>query len=368
MIRRGTGTISRTHSKNYTSAQADARLKETVRPYQAQGLRALEVDSFEVMYFYQAQGTTICTCKQTEVLPQHGQTSSDMPVTLMHKDAIGLDEIRIDYSRPLFGQKGESLTANDETDSGEFDIDEGQEGPNGGSIVDNLFSTSPDCGICYRTGYVPGFNLYGHERLILTTHSMVDSYGYTLDLSTAPHTYSKIDSREGFVEFLLEVPRYYKSVKISLRNNTEILSDCLWIVLDPINSPQVSTPLTYADLKYLAGKTATLRVLAEEFTHVVIELDLGLDPVRSNVAQMSKTIDWTLFSTLGNLQLVLPMTIAEVHAGDIVFIPARSITLKVTDVTYLRTSQEKNLDWAVSTRVLQPQEALKSIAKGFKLG
>lgn len=360
MIKPGTGTIPRRHSKNYTSAQADARLKEVVTAYQEQGKRALEVDSFAVKYFYQAKGTMVCTCKQTEILPQHGSISQHFPPTLVKQDSIGEGDIRIDYNRPLFGSTTESLDADDETESDEFGLDDSDVVQ--GITVDSLFASSPDCGICYRTGYVPGYNLYGYERRVLTTHHLRDTYGYTLDVTTAPHTFNKTDLREGFVEFALEIPRYFKSVTVSVRNNTEQLFDVLYTEIGELS------PLSHGALQHYAGKVLAVRVTAEEFTHVVIEFDLGAETLRSNIAQMSKTIDWTLFSTLGNLQIVLPMTIPEVQAGDVVFVPQRNLTLKITDVTYLRTSDERNLDWAVTTRVLQPQESLKLIHRGNKLG
>jgi hypothetical protein len=98
-----------------------------------------------------------------------------------------------------------------------------------------------------------------------------------------------------------------------------------------------------------------------------MEFDLGTDPVLANMAQMSRTLDWTLFDTLGNLTLNLPMTIPNLATSDVLFVPQRNIVLKITDVTFLRTSTDSNLDWSCSTRVVQPQELIKSIAKNFLL-
>lgn len=361
MINRGTGTIKRRHSKNYISKQADARLNEAVRPYQEQGLRALEVDSFEIKYYAFTRSTTICSCKQTELIPERVNVSPDVPLTLLKQDdPISDQEITIDYSRPLFGQRGEALTLDDDTSDLDLAIDESNEYTQG-KVIDSVLSSSPDCGICYRTGYLPGYEAYGFERKLFTTRSIEDVYGYNIDVTTTPHTIECTDYSGGFVEFKFEVPKYFKDVKFSVRDNHEILSDALYTSLGKTD------PLTFAELKNNAGKTLAFRVYADKFTHVVLEFDLGTSPILANLAQYSRTLDWTLFETLGNLNVILPMTIQNVQSNDAIFIPKRNIMLKITDVPYLRTSQDKNLDWAVTTRVLQPVETLKYITKGFNL-
>lgn len=362
MIKSGTGVIARRHAKNYISQQADARLKEVIAPYQAQGLNALGVDSFEVRYFYKARGTTTCTCKQTEVL-QQTLSAGGLPVMLLNPNAVGETEIAIDYARPLFGNQNENGDSDEETGDDEFALigddnpDDGSENP----TMDSLMSSSPDCGICYRTGYVPGYNLYGAERLVLSTHSVTSTYGYNLERNQAPHSFNRIDTREGYVRFLISVPKYFKSVEMSVRNNTEnLVGETVYLVA-------TGSAVTLADLRYYGGAEVEIEVRAPRFTHAVITFDLGSDVIRSNLAQMTRTIDWTMFSTLGNLQIILPMTIQEVQAEDLVWVPQRRIALKITDVTYLRTAGERNLDWAVTTRVLQPQESLKNIARGQKI-
>lgn len=362
MIKSGTGVIARRHAKNYISAQADLRLREAIDPYRAQGMNALGVDSFPVHYFYKARGTTTCTCKQTEIT-QHSVSSTGMPIMLLNPDAVGETEIAIDYARPLFGNQNENGDSDEETEDDEFAIDDvgnpddGAENP----VMDSLLSSSPDCGICYRTGYVPGYNLYGHERLVLTTHHVSSTYGYNLERHTTPHTFNKLDAGEGNVRFNMTVPKYFKSVELSVRNNTEHL------VGENIYAAATGLPIALADLRYYGGSEIEIEVRASRFTHLVVAFDLGSDIIHANLAQMTRTLDWTMFSTIGNLQIILPMTIQEVQAEDLVWVPLRRIALKVTDVTYLRTANERNLDWAVTTRVLQPQESLKYIDRGQKI-
>jgi hypothetical protein len=109
-----------------------------------------------------------------------------------------------------------------------------------------------------------------------------------------------------------------------------------------------------------------LRVTAESFTHLVVCFDIGVD-TRISLAQLSRTTDWTLFDTVGSLEVSLPIWIPEVQTGDVIVIPERDLSLKVTDVPSLRTARGQPLDWRATVRVLQPQEPLKWIAKGFNL-
>jgi hypothetical protein len=65
--------------------------------------------------------------------------------------------------------------------------------------------------------------------------------------------------------------------------------------------------------------------------------------------------------------MTLPPTIQNIAGNDIIHVPARGMSFKVTDVTYMRTSMERNLDWPVQTRVLQPQESLNKIHRASKV-
>lgn len=356
-ISRGAGTIRRRHAKNYTSAQADARLQEAVRPYQEQGRRALEVDSFAVKYYYQTRSTTPCTCKETHIPSAFSALGTNVPATLVKQQSVLGSSISIDYRRQLIGLQSDSI----QSDDSDMDIDDelGDDDEDGAKQQDALYASSADCGLCYKTGYVPGYYTYGYERRVFTTHNIAASRGYTTDITTAPHTFQRVDTLGGYMEFELEIPRYFHNVFVSVRDNLEVLGDALF------NSQ--SQPLTFSEVKNAAGTTIRVRVLAQEFTHVVVEFDLGTEKTLANLAQQQKTIDWTLFSTLGNIQIVLPMTIQDVRASDVIYVPSRAVSFKITDVTYLTTSRDRNLDWSVSTRVLQPQEALGRIYRCYPL-
>lgn len=382
-IKSGSSNIKR-HARNYTGKQAQARLTEVIGAAQQQAKNALMVDSFEIKYYQQAKSTTVCTCKQTSIASSIAariiEPSSNVPVTLIKDKSVVSNAIRIDYNRPLFGTPSEEKKADDfdtddnnpnSDDDDEFDLDfddDDEDGPSNNSnthtemrTVDATFTSGRDCGICYKTGFVPGYVAYGFERALLTTHNISDVYGFTTDMTTAPHTLRAVDHREGYVEFEIDVPLYFHDVNVSVRLNTQVLQETLY------SSNGTRTVLTFAEVKAAAGKTLRVRVHAEEFTHAVVEFDLGTEKLRANLAQMSKTVDWTLFDTLGSISMILPPTIQNIAGNDVIFVPSRAATFKVTDVTYLRTADEKNLDWPITTRILQPQESLGRIHRSMKL-
>ena len=71
--------------------------------------------------------------------------------------------------------------------------------------------------------------------------------------------------------------------------------------------------------------------------------------------------------TIGDINVILPPSLAEVENGDILIIKKRNLALKVRDKDRKITADKRRLEWSVSTRVLQPTEALRNIAAGFKL-
>lgn len=335
---KGLPAIRRVHAKNFIQKEADQRLKEVVVPYQRQGLNALGVDNHEVLVFIKVMSTQVCTCREVQTESELGSA----PAAVVRSGISETHEININWNRPLFGEPNEArVEEEDGTDLGDYEFDDAPT-----PHVQQLLESSAECGICYRTGFLPGFEQYGKRRIVLTSHDMIAQSTYTVNRSQAPHTFDRLH-RDGWVEFEIQVPKYFKSVGYSVRNNIKILDNAIF------------TAAGICDLAYLqsmAGKKVKIRVAAEQFTHVVVVFDLGTDPVYANIAQMSKATDWTMFNTIGNLNVILPMTIKEVTNGSIIIAPKFGLALRVTDVTFLRTAEGRNLDWSVNTRVSQPQE------------
>lgn len=359
-IHNGRGAHRR-HAHNFIGKQADQRMQEIIKPAQERGLNALDVDTFEVLYYRRANSSMPCSCQKAPAPALLDHSAIDSGAVPRHVQPVidfGDDgEIVIDHNNNLFGTRS-TMGDHDDDDGGHGQInpEEIEEDDFSGQSQDKVFALSTDCGICYRNGMLPGYELYGHDRKVLAGAHIFDTYGYTLDTSASPHTFNVIDPDGAYVDFVIEVPKYFQKMRYSLRNNQHFLPDDVLFL--PTQNNQL---LTLAAVRMSAGHELLVRVRADQFTHLVIEFDLGVEPVRAGLAQDNKATDWTMFDTMGSVSVVLPMTIDSVETSDVLYIPSRKRTLKVSDVTYLRTARDKNMDWQVQTRVLQPQEALKRI-------
>lgn len=352
-MRRGLPNSRRVHAKNFIQQQADARLQESVRPYQQQGLNSLGVDSHEILLYLKQHSTRVCTCKEVQTeIPEMGVVL-DTAAPVFNSGTGSEHEVSIDWSTPLFGEPNEATFEEEHLDDADSYALDDAPAPH----MNQLIEQSPECGICYRNGFVPGLVQFGQTRFVLTTHDLLDQNSYTIDRQTAPHTFNRLHVN-GWVEFELPIPKYFKRVTYSIRNNLQILSD------KPFNGV---VPLTLDDLKQNAGRSMFIRVNSQEFTHVVFTFDLGSDPVRANIAQLSKVTDWTQFEALGNVNVVLPTTIRELSTGSCILVPKHNLAMRVTDVQYLRTAGGANIDWSCTARISQPQEGFRNIAKGFLL-
>lgn len=338
-ITKGMPKIRRVHARNYIRDEADKRLKEVTEPYRQQGLNALGVDYYEVLLFLKKPSAQVCTCREIQTETELGSATT---ASVTRTGIAETQEITIDWRKPLFGEHADGHHEDDSEDLDQYAFDD-EPGANANQILES----SASCGICYRTGYIPGFEQYGKHRVVLTTHNLVNAHSYTIDRSVGPHQFEQLH-RDGYVEFHLQVPRYFKSAGYSVRNNLDILQDESLYLNNQI--------LTKAALQQVSGQLVVVQVRADLFTHVVFSFDLGTEPVRANIAQLSKATDWTMFNSIGNLNVILPMVIPELTTGSLIIVPKMGLALTVTDTQYLRTADRSNLDWSVNTRVLQPQE------------
>ncbi len=359
MYSRG-GRSTGINAKNYIGREADARLQEVLRPIQQQGTNALNVDWVPVDYYQLQPSNTVCTCRQVQVTRSHVENNHN-PVA-RQGSAV---EIEIDWKRPLFGTANENRQPEDDFNEDDLTIvDEDNTGdPNVVGVAQQLFGASEDCGICFRSGTVPAYSAYNRQRILLCTHHVANIDGYHIQSHLAPNVFEhSLD--DAFVEFEVTIPKYFKSCKVSLWNNRSLIQEMPASYLTVGNS---NLPISLLALKTYAGKTVTVRVTSFSFTHLVLDFDLGLEKVHANFAQMSKSTDWTMLDTLGQLNIILPMTINQVSSGDVLYVPTRKQAFKVTDVTYLQTALNTKLDWSVQTRVLQPSESLHNLRKGMQI-
>lgn len=343
---------------NFIHEQARKRINEAVPAAQEKLANALLVDPYPALLYLKAASSTLCTCQHTpvtqdELIYERGNVNRDR---IMHVDPKSTMEqeahnVIIDLGRSSFGSFADH-TEEEEPTSEDYDLDD-EDDPTVASSED-----SPACGICYRTGFVPGFQLYGFERMVFTTYDIKEHNGITIDQISKPNVMN-ILTQTGWIEFEMHVPKYFKGVRYSVRNQFDILEDKLFLADG-----------SYLSLGYLnskRGKKIAFRCKANQFTHIDVTFDLGSEVINTNIAQFSKIVDWEQFDAMSNISVVLPTSIPDLRPGSYIVLPTRNVTVKVADVQYLRETNNNNINWEVQTRYVQPQEPVRNIHKGFKL-
>lgn len=380
-IRRGPTSYKRRNAKNYTHREAQARLNETVEPFNRQVENSLFVNSVEIDYYQSQVIGKPCTCEKIEVRPEYNTITADGPdetnvepvIPTVDDDSsagIGI-ELQDDN---LFGdgpaEKLYGASVVDVSDNDSFPDDDipeevyrevtTKEGDSQFAET-TMFGSNANCGICYRLGYQPGYVSYGKQRYVLTTWDIECIGSYTINTANTPNTMLRQGpvANHTFVEFMISVPKYFRSCVFSVRNNTQILtSEKLYVE---------GHPMSLQTLRHYAGREMKLKTTAQGFTHVVIEFDLGLDKVRANLGPESQTLDYQRLEALANFPVVLPPSIHAVNTGDVIVIRDRKLVLKVQDMERKITSDKRQLEWVVQTRVVQRTEPLRDIAKGIKV-
>jgi hypothetical protein len=364
-VKSGRFVNQRGNARNYTHPQAQKRLDETVDAFNKQVENSLRVDSVEIeLYQIQQLVGVPCSCSQTHTqpLPEAEDGVTEIAPVIPHKESRN-DGIRIKFQDDDFlgDGLGEKLYNDEDTlihdvsgrDESVHEIEDGED-----EFHDTVMRGSVNCGICYRTMLQPGFTVYGRQRAVCTNLNIENLRAFTVDSTQAPHRMVRT-AEQGFVSFLIIVPKYFKSVTVSIRNNLVVLPERV--------QRFDGTDITLEDLRDHAGQEYEVYVRVEEFTHLVLDFDLGVERPFANLSGENIALDYDRLTTLSDMSVVLGPELGDVNGGDIIVIPSRNMILKVRDKERKITAKQRRLEWVVQTRVLQPTEPLKAIAKGYKL-
>lgn len=372
-IKRGTSTIDRKNARNYTQQSAQKRLDETVPAFNQQVMNSLFVDSVEIEYYHiQTKVGVPCTCEKTDIGPlQFQEDDSNIQPVIPTKDSTTKGAKVQFQDSSIFGESLAEKIYNDEDDDHFIDVsgDKAHFFERVNDVADGdaeyadglIGGGGVDCGVCYRTGFQPPYKAYGKQRFLFTNHHIEGADGYFVNTHKAPHTMERHDVMgPGYVMFKTMVPKYFSTVTVSVRDNL------VYLVSDHLARTD-GEKLTVQDIRDSAGRELVFMVKAACFTHVVLEFDLDVPKLRANISGEQAALDYERLTTISDITVILPPTLAEVEPGDILILKKRNLALKVRDKDRKITADKRRLEWSVSTRVLQPTEALRNIANGFKL-
>ena len=383
-VQRGTRPIKRKNAKNFIQRQAQSRLDEAVDPFNKQVENSLFVNAVEVDYYQSVERIgKPCTCEKVEISDEHKESvnihssgdtdhvaailptpnddNAGVNIRLQDPDLFGDSEAEKMYGDSSIEITGLGIERDDDDIPAALyeEIDPDKPEANSAYEESIVFGGVANCGVCYRAGFQPGHRAYGKQRTLLTTWDIVDMEGYMVRTSDTPHSFVKQgDPKTSFVEFSIEVPKYFAKCVVSIRNNLEILQDKLYLE---------AYPLSMDILKRYAGRTLHLKVYAENFTHAVVEFDLGLEKLRANLGLESHTLDYARLEAIENFPVVLPPKVHDVSIGDLIIVQKRGLVLKVTDKERKITADKRQLEWMLQTRLIQKNEPVRLIAKGTKI-
>jgi hypothetical protein len=239
-----------------------------------------------------------------------------------------------------------------------------------------ILGESVDCGVCYRTGVIPGYSMVGaqsHTMTMLTGH-IQEVKSYHLDTVATPERFIRLHD-SGYIKCTCSIPppTAIHRFLYSIRNNKDALlgsylygfnGQPILSFADFIRNTQRSIASDYNGS--LGGEVyewmLTFYVKAEEFTHVCIHAVSNIaESLYANISEESLSLDYNTINTLSNLTLTMPASFHKVRFGDLVYIPTRNLTLKVSDFSRKNSVDFTTWEYTVNTRQLQPQETLLSL-------
>lgn len=348
--------LVRRHAKNFIQEHAQKRLDETVQAFNNQVENALKVDSVKVdIYHIDRMSGRPCSCYVTDRKVEAGMAA---PVIPNANDESTVAEFQFQDADFFGASKFSEMILNDDV---EADVAEA-----GVNVInldgmdeysEGVAPGSQNCGICYRVTQQPGFKCYGKQRVLLTHYDIAGADGFFVNSTYAPHRMEK-QNPDGYVRFKFTVPKYFKYVKVSIRDNLLIHKEM------PFYGSQ---QLTAADLRRHAGGEIEIGIRSDFFTHVVLEFDLGADKIDANIGGETMTLDYDRLQTMADIPVVLGPAVPHIDMGDIIAIPDRNLYLKVRDKERKITAKQRRLEWVCTTRVLQPTEPMIKMNKGYKL-
>lgn len=349
--KRGTNYRVRASAKNFTHDEAQRRLNETVKPFNKQVVNALNVDAVECSYFaVQDRTGRPCSCVKQSIDIQNTQTN--VPLSIPETRAgRGTFELVL-QDTDFMGEKesAQRTTLDVSGDTPQIASSSGQ--GSGDGFEDGIFGpNSVDCGICHRIGFQPGYQTFGKQRVLLTHYDIADIKGVQLDRAEQPHLFRRT-TKDGYVEYTIKVPLIFTKVRYRVYENHA--------TVPTVPTLRNGQPVDLLFFKQCAGHETAIRVHANH-THVVVEFDLGIPPLKVNISGENKSIDYERLETMSDITVILPPTITEVNSRDIIIIPGRRLALRVTDKERKITAEKRTLEWSVTTRVLQPTEKIKRL-------
>ena len=330
-------------------------------------LNSLEVNSYEILYYSKVMQGRSCTCShstQTDAwgLDEQGNATPEQIASMLSPNgSYGIADYQSSGNspKPLIGNRvSPDIHIQDEPN--ESQIGDGFEANT--FSMDQLMSAphtdsgSVACGVCLGAGLVPGFNLFGGERIILDAQVVKYSRNTQINREVFPNSFTYVNG--GWVDFELTIPFSVHSVIcVRLMNNLAPAQGFVSLI-----EGSVEESLTPNSILHYKGGTYKIRVRPlEEFTHVEIVWNYLSTPIRADYPNFDIINNLQVLAGEENVSLELGPNLPECKPYDLILDPTFQKLWRVVSVRTRFTREQELLGWECQGRLVQPYETIAGV-------
>lgn len=217
------------------------------------------------------------------------------------------------------------------------------------------------CSVCYGTGVVGGFQLYGGQRIVIeNSFSGLTLNNVTLDQTEAPHQliFYAADAAMNF-NLVLPYGAILQRAQAFLGRERapvwlQIQTSSGWQPFDFTTAAQYMDGLPHS-LRAVSGVTQEVRI-----THIEIQLyQIGMIPIE--FPHLSRTGDLSILDPVQDVQLYIPPSVPYLYPGDIVADAVYGKLWRLKTTQYNKDSSMRNMAFECEARFIQPYEYLSDL-------
>ena len=231
------------------------------------------------------------------------------------------------------------------------------------------FNEYSNCPICFSTRHVDTFQPHKGQRFIFDASDFykLQTKGVIINKEAIPWTFSFINT-DSYVEWELELPKYFTVESIRSFNFDKVQTDCVLDFRD-VNSTTYA-PLNIKSLNSRAGLKNNLKIRAKvrddltskesnlttNLTHVEIILKYvsEFDKIDMPAIEVPESLEY--IEIFLRSRFILSPRISDVMRGSILLEKKLNLCWEVLDVTKIYTAEGKIVNQEVDVRLVQNSE------------
>jgi hypothetical protein len=358
---------------------ATRTLESLAQPAKQQYTNAIAVNGVPSLLYIRLTAGQACSCRALNTvsyLDESGNLSQDVMTSLLTGNDVVIRERN--EKNPTERRDGHERYSLDdlevfhrETDEPEdLTISDQRDDPPELDVWSNLGLDNAGrvhCNVCFGTGIVGGFNLYGGYRLVLTPMftriDFVDSY---VDTQAAPNQFVAHLPHSNRVTFTTILPRglYISTVQV-WDNNSRISSHQYTVMCD--STPLLPGMEARALNSLIQGREVRLSVSGKSedfrFTHLEIQGSFlrPEDTLRVEFPKLDRNPRLAILDGITGSQIILPPMIPQVRHLSVITDSLYRQTWVITSATEFCDHNRNIHGWETTARLAQAFESYTNL-------